>query len=115
MRIPWADRSGSWGRSTAVPGAALAIDPALAQMNPCLVRDPGAAAAQHLHCLIEHQLPIGAFLVADEGDDCSLGLGDDLVGDHEHISRLRGEPGASQRCQQQRREVVTGGDLRNPG
>ena len=35
MRRPWAERSGSAGSSTAVPGAALERStPALAQMNP---------------------------------------------------------------------------------
>jgi hypothetical protein len=100
------------------PGGGIgAIDPGVGADEPVLGAGDHEipATPQHLHCLLEHQLPIGGFLLADEGDDCSFGLGDDLVGDHEDVPRLRGQAGAAQGGEQQRRKVVAGGNLGDPG
>ena len=125
-----AEASGSRGSRTSVVGVGDALDastPALAQTKPWRVRQISTprSARSDLGGLVEHDLHRARVLAllarpssrarapgrdVGERDDRALGLGDDLVGDHDHLPVGRaGSP--PRRRDDQRGEVVAGAHL----
>ena len=80
----------------------------------CLADDEITPTAHDAHGLLFDQCGLGLLIVGVDRHDATLGLGDHLLRDDEHIARGQGGSVGHLRCQRARHhtgEVGPGGDL----